>query len=178
MWLRTSDAARQPPLRVTLVGRHNGRDLLPGVFIGQARDGHLPARVLSTEWEWLSIEVKDLPLDGLSDLQLRFDLLGPGEVWLDDIGLGPLDFSDRERAQLLMLLTPAKAKLERGEVSECLALLDGYWPRFLAAHVPLPAATISRSIEPPRPAPPAPASPPQRSAGLLDRMKGWLPAWR
>ncbi len=178
LWLRTSDAARQPAVRVALVGRYNGRDLLSSVYVGQGWGGHVPARVLNNEWEWLPIEVKDLPLYGLSKLQLRFDLLGPGEVWIDDVGLRPLEFSERERAQLLMLLTPAKTKLERGHVGDCLGLLEGYWPRFLAANVPLPPAAVSRAVEPPRrTAPPTPPQP-ERSAGFLDRMKGWLPAWR
>jgi hypothetical protein len=121
------------------------------------------------------VQVNDLPLDGLASLQVRVDLLARGDVWLDDLQLCGLAFSNAERVELFKLIAPAEVKLERGEVGDCLRLLDNYWSRFLLTNVPIsPAATVRRP-EPSRttasPTPPAP----QRSAGLMDRLKSMVP---
>ena len=41
-------------------------------------------------------QVDDLPLEGLSLLHVRFDLMGQGEVWVDDVQLFDLAFNGAE----------------------------------------------------------------------------------
>jgi hypothetical protein len=121
-----------------------------------------------------------LPLTGLTALQVRFDLLGPGEVWIDDVELSDRRFSENEVKELSKLVTLIHVTLLNGQVGECLRLLDGYWPRFLEENVPLPSAEMMAERQTPsepgaaKPAAEPPAEPPPRT-GFWNRMRGLLP---
>ena len=121
-------------------------------------------------------QVDDLPLEGLSPLHVRFDLMGPGEVWVDDVQLFDLAFNEPELRALYKLVTLADVNLQNGQIGDCMKLLDGYWPRFLVEHVPLavepPAGTIAAKPDEP-PAVDNSADAPH--TGLMDRMKNMLP---
>ena len=94
--------------------------------------------------------VDDLPAEGLSELRVRFDISGPGEVWIDDVKLFDLAFKDKERSELTKLIALADLKLKNKQLADCTQLLDGYWPHFLLAHVPL-AETPTPVAEKPAP---------------------------
>jgi hypothetical protein len=167
VWLRVADAARQPPLRLTVAGKFQARDFIRSAYVGQAAE----ARPIRTDWTQFVVHVTDLPLENLSDLHLRFELTGPGEVWIDDVQLSDLAFRREEGNALMRLLAPAPAMLENGRVGDCLHLLEGYWPRFLVEHVPVAPAAVAQKPEPPASAPKEPA----RSARLIDRVKNLVP---
>lgn len=173
VWLR-GGAAQPPPFRVALVGKHEGRDFVR--FRQLSGDKANPA-LFRAEWgDWpINVLVNDLPLEGLSQLQLRFDMLGPGEVWIDDVQLSSIAMDPKEWKHLLKLIAPADAKLDRGDVGDCLDLLEGYWPRFLVTHVPAGRNPVSQ--RPPAARAPAPELPkePERAAGFMDRMKKYIP---
>ena len=111
-------------------------------------------------------------MEGLSPLRLRFDAVGSGEVWIDDIQLSALRFSREENFALLKLLSPADVKLQNGQVTDCMQLLNSYWPRFLTSNVPLPETPVSQQTVPvARPAEPT-EEPPK---GFMSRVKQWIP---
>jgi len=174
VWLRTADATRQPALRLAVEGKAAGQPFYRSAQFGQGGDPQHPLRPIPAEWSLFVIEVNDLPRESLGPLQVRFELLGAGVVWIDTVQLCELAFSRREHKELLRLLTPADVELRNGRVADCLRLLEGYWPRFLVEHVRLPEPPVARR---PQPAPPA-TRPPQeaeRSSGLLDRLKNFVP---
>lgn len=173
VWLRVADPSRQPPLRLTVAGNVGGRDLFRSAWVGQSPD--LP-RVppIPAEWTQFYVHVFDLPLDNTGYVHLRFELAGPGEVWIDDVQLCELFFTEKERKALVRLLTPADLMLQNGQVGECLRLLEGYWSRFLLAHVPLPQTPVVQKPDLPSGAAGEPAA---RSARLFDRLKAWAPEW-
>jgi len=184
VWLRIADGKVQPPLRLALEGKLNGRDYYRFAPVGRLPDG-LPANVaLDGQWAQYIFQVDDLPLEGLSSLRARFDLMGPGEVWVDDVQLYNLAFSRPEIIELSKIITLADAKLQNGQVCDCIRLLEGYWPRFLEENVPLPAeqspATKSPAELANQPAANTPAAeePPAQNSehtGLINRMKNLLP---
>jgi len=159
MWLRVADAAAQPSFRLALHGRLHDRD-----YYSFAPVGARTTVPISTQWSQYVFRVDDLPLEGLSELRVRFDLSGPGEVWVDDVQLNDLQFSVNELKELQKLIYRANVMLDGGQVGDCLRLLDGYWPRFLEANVPL---RIPVAQKPERHA----TKPP----GVMDRVKGLLP---
>lgn len=173
VWLRLSDPSRQPPLRLAIEGEHFGQPYYRYAVVGQGA----AAPAIGASWGEYVFQVPDLPVEGLQWLRVRFDLMGPGEVWIDDVELRDLYFSDKERLELFKPVTLARFKLQRGELGECARLLDGYWPQYLLHYVePAPAALAERS--PSGNAPAAPAEPPA-PGGLLDRVRRTLPAfWR
>jgi len=179
VWLRVADARAQPPLRLALEGKLAGRDYYRFAPVGLAPDGAQAAVPITTNWAPYVFQVNDLPLEGLSQLRVRFDLMGAGEVWLDDVQLFDLAFSENEHTELLKLIALARVTLHNGQVGDCVRLLDGYWPRFLEEKVAVQPGTTGAGIlankpgKSPPPAPRPPDNPPH--TGLLDRMKGLLP---
>jgi hypothetical protein len=173
VWLRIAHAARQPPLRLALEGKLQGGDYYRFGPVGLAPNAGQQVAALQTEWAQYVFEVYDLPLDGLTSLRARFDLMGPGEVWIDDVQVSSLTFSGPEVLELSKLITLADVKLQNGQIGDCLHVLEGYWPRFLEENVALPAGAVSaetvsakqRAEE---------EKPPERS-GWLNRMKDALP---
>jgi len=140
--LRTTPRGPAPPLRLALGGKLDGGDYY--------RFAEAP---LDAQWRYFIFTVDNLPLEGLSDLQVRFDLMGAGEVWIDDVVVLDLALSDNERTELSRMVTRAQFSLEDGRLADCVRVLDSYWPRFLEENVPLPQTTLAtkeqRSDEPP-----------------------------
>ena len=159
---------------MALEGKLHGRDYYRFAPVGLApRDGQ-PAAPILPEWGQYVFQVDDLPLEGLTSLRARFDLMGPGEVWVDDVQVFCLAFNRAEMVELSKIITLADVKLQNGQIGDCLHLLEGYWPRFLEENVPLPAGAESPQTADREAASPPTEQQPDRS-GLLNRMKDLLP---
>ncbi|MEX2121933.1 MAG: family 10 glycosylhydrolase [Pirellulales bacterium] len=174
VWLRLADADRQPELRLALEGLLDGREYKRTAAVG--RGAGVPK--LAAQWGQYSFEFPDLPTARLSDLKIRFELSGPGEVWIDEVRL--LNLEQLAESQLLALaktIGSAGVALDNRRYSDCLRLLDGYWPRYLTSHVVLTEQPLVGD-KPSRPKAAAPAEPPTEKTGVLDRVKravgGWL----
>ena len=144
VWLRVADAARQPPLRLALEGKFHGRDYYKFASVGLVPAGGQPAAPILPQWKQYLVPVDDLPLGGQNSVRVRFDLMGPGEVWVDDVQVFCLAFNRAEMVELSKIITLADVKLQNGQIGDCLHLLEGYWPRFLEENVPLPAEAEAR----------------------------------
>ncbi|MBC7334827.1 MAG: hypothetical protein H5U01_00965 [Clostridia bacterium] len=184
LWLKTRPGNPQPPLRVFLFGDPSQLSFARYAEIGVSAMGQ-PVPTVGAEWTPILVQVADLPLGRKGPLYLRIDLAGPGEVWIDDIQLCSLAFSKAERVELFKLIAPAQAKLENGEIADCLRMLDSYWPQYLRAFVPRAdlSTQISRERQAGQPAETGSAhnsvKTPDRSASLLDRLRAVLPSkWR
>jgi hypothetical protein len=189
VWLRIADPNKQPPLRLALEGKLGGRDYYPFAPVGRLPNGRPTGVNISDQWAQYIFQVDDLPLEGLSSLRVRFDLMGAGEVWVDDVQLFNLAFSRPEIIELSKLIHLADAKLQNGQVCDCIRLLEGYWPRFLEENVPAPVETPSApkpaaeladqpaAKTPPAKTPPAEEPPAQNSdrTGWFNRVKNLLP---
>jgi hypothetical protein len=175
VWLRIESPDRQPPLRLALEGKWNGTDYYRYAQVGRAADGGMSNSPLGTEWEQYIFQVDDLPLTGLSPLRMRFDLMGEGEVWVDDVQLYNLAFSNPEIVELMKLIALLDYKLQCGNVGDCSRLLDGYWPRFLVENVPLPATLIAKQPPSKKPAPEKQPNEPTERTGLMDKVKNIIP---
>lgn len=143
-----------------------------------------------------AIMVNDLPLQSDGKMRIVFELSGPGEVWLDNVQLSDVLFSLKyynnsqdEILQLLQQTHNAQSALEREQFSECLDLIDGYWPRFVRTYRPAaPQKVALLPVGQPGLAPPVgtqqnPDAPPvqdgeQPAPGVGDRIKRMVPIFR
>jgi hypothetical protein len=167
LWLRTADGAR-PSMRLALEaslrdGKFDPYGLIPGTGGAAAAAG---------QWVRYSFPVDDLPSQGLGDMSIRLELLAAGEVWVDDVQVFDLAFSESERVELGKLITLASVRLQAGQLADCTRLLEGYWPQFLVTNVPLtqtptPLAQRQRNV----PVPPGPTKKPT----MLENLRGYLP---
>ena len=96
--------------------------------------------------------------------------MGAGEVWVDDVQLFDMAFTENERRELAKLIMVAEYQLQNRQIGDCVRLLEGYWPRFLEDHVPLEGDPVAQKSPD---APPSPPAPPR--TGLRDRIKNLLP---
>ncbi|MBN2293696.1 MAG: family 10 glycosylhydrolase, partial [Pirellulales bacterium] len=182
VWLRVPEAAKQPTLQWSLVGKLNGQE-----FSRVAVVGRTGAHPIADRWGWYEFPINSLPLDGMSEARVRFDLFGPGEVLIDDVQLSHLEFEENELKALGKLIQTAVFQLRRHQVGDCIHLLEGYWPRFLVENVPAPAPTVESTTEsslahnakprvaakPEREEPQK--KPQEKERGWFDRMKGIFP---
>ena len=164
--LRLREGEPQPPLRIAIEGVRDDREYYRFAPVGGLAGG----RPLGGEWSQFVLQVDDLPGDGLESLRVRFDLLGPGAVQIDDVHVFDLAFDERQRVQLTRIVSRFEERLAAGDLGGCLADLDGHWPRFLETFVTdavvaaAPAHAGGTAGEP---------APPPRAGGMLDRMRRW-----
>jgi len=170
--MRVADSRAQPAVRLAVAAKHENGSFYRFGLVGGSRPAGSP---LGTQWARYDFPVDDVPTEGVSDLRVQFELLGAGDVWIDDVELFDLSFKPNERLELTKIITLAYSNLQEGRVSDCIRLLDGYWPQFLVANVPLtqsPVSIAARTEAPPHnsPEPAEPAKP-----GALERMRGLVP---
>ncbi|MCU0873879.1 MAG: hypothetical protein MUE50_16200, partial [Pirellulaceae bacterium] len=162
VWLRIDEPAKQPPLQLAVEGRLDGQPYYRPARVG-ASDDRLgePPPPLATTWAPYLVRIDDLPARGLTDLRVAIDLMGPGEVWIDDVQVFDLWFDKNERNELLKKIALASFYLGQGEVVECDQVLRGYWPEFLRRYVPIDEIQFAELAEAdrskPEAAPPVPA---------------------
>jgi hypothetical protein len=159
VWLRVEDVQQQPNLWLAI---DDGKgEYYPHAQVGQGQFH------IGEQWSHFQLPIDDLPLSGLDKLRVRFDLMGPGRVWIDDVQLFDLKFTDSELGQLGKILYRADSQLQSGKLAECMDQLNGYWPRFLSTFVPLPPPIANQpSVN--APSPPLNEKPAIRTSG---------PAW-
>jgi hypothetical protein len=178
VWLRVADAARQPPLRLAIDAKLGGEEHYRFAPLGKGLANGPAVVPLAAGWGQYIFQANDLPLEGLSQVRVRFDLMGAGEVWIDDVQVFDLSFTRDERVELSKMIALANVKLQNGQTGDCLRLLEGYWPRFLESNMPLPVTPAEglagKADAPPKTDGEAPEESPERS-GLLDRMKDLIP---
>jgi hypothetical protein len=173
-WLRIADAQKQPPLRLAIEGRLNGEVYYKFANVGAGKD----AWPLRAGWAWYVFPVSGLPPSGLEDLRVGFDLMGAGEVWIDDVQLFDVWFHDTELEELVKNIALADLQISRGNAAGCQQFLDSYWPRFLNEHVKINLTRVAANPAPQQQRqtlrqttpPPEPKDP-----SMIERFKGMLP---
>ena len=180
VWLRVADASRQPPLRLALEGEF-GRIPYRFASVGAAPGSGHPSVPIGSEWGQFVFHVADLPLEPGRQMAVRFDLMGAGEVFIDDVEVYDLSFNRNEMVELSKHISLLDLKLHNGQLADCLELLGGYWPQFLERHVALPTQFTDRANLADRPTQPRkPQSKQDHSdagerTSLLDRMRDFVP---
>ena len=112
-----------------------------------------------------------LPLDSLEEVRIGVQYSGIGTVWIDDVTLRHVSFSENEIVELHKKLAVADRRSSSGRVSELITLLEGYWAQLLFEHIPSPIPQpVTIATKPPvateSPPPPSP------SPTLYQRMRG------
>ncbi len=168
VWLRALAAAdgKLPSLRIAIEGASAaGPFSSQGVISAVGTTAPKPG-----DWIPYSFSVENLPPETLTSAALKFELLGPGQVWIDDVQVR--SFSNAELVELSKINSMARLHLDKGRYASCARLLSGYWPQFLVSNVPLTSSTPVARRTKPQEADPAE---PVKSSSLFDTMKGYLP---
>ena len=162
---RSSGSGPQP--RVRLVLEADGRPYYPWAPIG-AGD---PQQALSGPWKEFVFRVSQLPAVQ-SSLKIGVEVTGHGDVWVDDVRLyDMLVLDDQEQKALAHILSLADFQLRKGFVADCLRSLNGYWPRYLMAHVAEATPEVAQRSSRDGTAP----QPPQSAPSGWNRVKRFIP---
>ena len=135
----------------------DGKSFYRRANIGASEDGQA-VRPIQKGWSPYRFPLTDLPLEGLTDIQIGFDLMGEGDVYIDQVSIYDLWFADNERDELVKNIATANIQLSSGQLADCERFLSSYWSRFLQDHVPLSAPRVAAA--PKLANPPAGTSPP------------------
>jgi hypothetical protein len=163
VWLKVDAGAAQPPMHLIVEGLPLGKQFYRAAPLGAGTGLPIPV-----QWKQFVFAVDDLPPEGLQQLRFRIDLDGAGTLSIDDIKLFDLVFGDAEKTQLSRIIALGEFQLNQNQLGDCQYELDGYWPRFLKANVPLTPPPVAAAP------PPAENPPPEKSAsrpGVVDRVK-------
>ena len=171
VWLRVPPDSPQPPLRVAIEGLKDGEEYYRFAPVGAAPGG----RPLTEAWTRFVLQVNDLPTAQTDSVRLRFDMLGPGVVDVDDVQVFDLVFAEAERAQVRTLLDQMEHALAAGTMASLPTALEGYWPRFLTATVTEEQAAIAEKRKARRAARRAKAETQtaENPDGFFDRVRNW-----
>jgi hypothetical protein len=152
-WLKIDDSERQPSLQLAVEGRLNGEP-----YYRASRVGAASPWPLTSSWGRYQLRVDNLP-PTVTDLRVAIDLMGAGQVSVDEVQVFDLWFERTERNELLKLNALANLHLGKGAAVDCERLLRCYWAEFLRRNVsvdPLqlvePSTPVSRSSETTAPA--------------------------
>lgn len=125
VWLR-GHQRETPPLRLAVEGRLGDEPYYRYAEIAERR-----ASLKLDEWSPVALHIDDLPSDELKYLQVRFDMMGKGQVWLDDVSVFGLSFTRNEHHELSRIVALADLQLREERLIECARTLSRFWPTFL-----------------------------------------------
>jgi hypothetical protein len=158
----------QPPLRIAIEGLEGNREYYRFAPIGGLTGG----KPLTPEWAMFVLQVDDLPTESVESLRVRFDLLGPGNVQIDEVRVYDLAFDESQRSEIAKAIARIDHRFKAGDIGEAIIELEGHWPAFLEAFVSDAAvATRQQAAEPQTAVAPSPPEEPRQ--GMLDRFRGW-----
>lgn len=115
-WLRSDPA--DVPVRIRIEGELGGHPVIRLATVTTRRD-----------WLEAAILVGDLPPAGLDRARIRFEMLVPGRLWIDDLSLAGRGPSDAERQHARSALTAALQAYGEGRYADFARLSASHWIR-------------------------------------------------
>lgn len=120
-----------------------------------------------TQWKKCEMIVSDLPVGDAEQLRVQFHVTGKADVIVDDVTLCDLRFDDQRRSELVKRVFAAKTALDEGQYTDCLRLLNEYWPQYLVAYVPPVVSQPAVLAKQPENSPPKTTEENSKSGGRL-----------
>lgn len=119
-WLR----ADRPDTRVRawIEGEANGVSL--------ARPADLVAQ---PDWSAITFRAGDLPAGGLQRARLRFEVLSPGRLWIDDVSVSGAALAESDRSNARRTLGAALQAYREGRYADFARLANSRWARRVEA---------------------------------------------
>lgn len=140
IWTKAAPNEGSLPLRLIVVGKTPRGKFFRTANLSSDAAGITP------EWKRLSIHVNDLPLEKDTELSLGFELYGPGSVWVDNIQLSDIHFSDMELQQLMGIFSQFGQRIQKQDYVPCVSTLECYWLRFMLENVAINMPPTSEPI--------------------------------
>ncbi len=142
VWIK-SIGTEQPPLRLAIEGQTRSSTYYRFGAIGAlAPDSGV--NQIDNQWRRFAVHFDDLPTEELIDLRMGFDLMGAGEVLIDNVRVYDRWLDDKDTTAMTQLLASAVELLSRPDGFEsCRRIVEGHWARFLDEYTQLAPTTDS-----------------------------------
>jgi hypothetical protein len=148
VWLRTDDPAQQPPLRLAVEGKVGESNYYRFGSVGSLSPNP-QSNQLSQQWQRFAVHFDDLPAERLTNLRIGFDLMGKGQVHVDQVEVFDRWFDENDAKAITQRLASCGPLLSNPATFEsCRRLLGGYWLRFLDENFGQPELQTSKPAEP------------------------------
>lgn len=137
VWLKTDDPSNQPPLRLALEGQTNDGNYYRFGSVGSLSPDP-GSNQIESRWKRFAVHFDDLPITGIRNVRVGFDLMGPGQVSVDNVQVFDRWFDENDTKAITQMLASAGPLLsEPATFDRCRRLLIGYWPSFLDQYIEL-----------------------------------------
>ncbi|MGL6195735.1 MAG: hypothetical protein ACRC2T_13045, partial [Thermoguttaceae bacterium] len=135
-WIGVPEDTKQLPFRLALTGKYRGSNYLRTAPVGEAAlmDILNSQSQNGVKWRFIKIPFTQLPLSGLEKLSVRLDMTGEGTVWIDDMRLDSIAFTEAERVEIMKQISVAGFRKADDRFSDSIALLEGFWPNLVLAN--------------------------------------------
>jgi hypothetical protein len=158
VWLKTDKPDQQPPLRLALEGQSKGVNYYRFGSVGSLSPDS-KANQIESRWKRFAVHFDDLPSEGMTEVRIGFDLMGSGQVSIDNVQVFDRWFDENDvKAMTQMLASTAPLLSDPIGYERCRQLLTSYWPRFLDQFIELKEAPVepvgqvaSEGVEPIKP---------------------------
>jgi len=147
VWLKTDKPDRQPPLRLALEGRAEGLNYYRFGSVGSLSPDS-EANQIEARWKRFAVHFDDLPSEGLTDVRIGFDLMGPGQVSIDNVEVFDRWFDENDvKAMTQMLASTTPLLSDPIGYERCRQLLTSYWPKFLDQFIALKDVPVRSGVQ-------------------------------
>ena len=174
--LRMPEGNPQPRLRLAIEARVGPPGRRQPYYRFASVGAGVASAATGSNWARFILHIDDLPREEMDEFRIGFDLMGAGEVWIDDVEIFDASFTEKEQFQISRLIAAADYHLREENIAAAAQVLDGYWPRFLQEHVEPATADVAETPTR-RPSPNNRDDRPQPPArqSFRDRARGWWP---
>ncbi len=148
--VRTDEGQQQPALRISVESNDGIHHYYRFGSVGG--DEALPVAQLTTHWKQFVVHFDDIPVEPGRTVQIGFDLMGAGQVWIGDIKLYDRWLDESDTKAIAQQLATAGALAESAQsLDQSRRILEGYWPQFVETWIGNPRRTssiIQTAVEP------------------------------
>ena len=131
VWLKLGKDQQKSPLRISVESDDRTHSYYRFAEVGTDSEERADNQ-LSDDWKQFAVHFDDLPERPISGLRVGFDLVGPGEVWVDNIQVFDRWLDENDAKAVTQMLASIGPLLHETETLErCRMILNGYWPTFL-----------------------------------------------
>ena len=131
VWLKTDNPNEQPPLRLAIEGNVGESSYYRFGSVGSLSPNP-NSNQINDHWQRFAVHFDDLPVESLMNLRIGFDLMGKGQVHLDQVEVFDRWFDKNDTKVITQRLASCGPLLANQATFEsCRLLLNGYWLQFL-----------------------------------------------
>ena len=135
VWLKLGKDQKQPPLRISVESVDRACNYYRFAEVGSL-NAEQNGNQLTSNWRQFAVHFDDIPEKPVRELRIGFDLIGPGEVWIDHVQIYDRWLDENDSKAVTQMLASIGPLLNQDESFErCRRILNSYWPTFLRRYI-------------------------------------------